>query len=78
MTLQGPAYTSAWRPHVLSHLPFYTILIPKFLELIYARLSFRGAAELLVLMRALAQAGPDLLKELEAVEGAYNRWGRQG
>jgi hypothetical protein len=80
-SLQGPCYTPAWRPHVLSHLPFYTVLIPKFLELIYARLSFRGdaaAAELPVLMRGLAQGGPDLLKELEAVEGAYNRCGSEG
>lgn len=28
-------YTRAWRAHVWSHLPFYTILFPAFMELCY-------------------------------------------
>ena len=37
-------YTPEWRHHVLSHLPFYTILLPKFLELTYGRLGYRSDA----------------------------------
>ena len=29
---------------MLSHLPFYTVLLPKFLELTYGRLGFRSDA----------------------------------
>ncbi|KAJ9510102.1 hypothetical protein QJQ45_015584 [Haematococcus lacustris] len=72
---QPQGYTPAWRSHVLSHLPFYTLLLPKFLELIYARLSFRGdaaATELLLVARALAASGPGLQRELQAAESAFN------
>lgn len=77
-TLQGAvgSYTPEWRSHVLAHLPFYTILIPCFIELSAARMSFRAegaAGELLVLMRALHAAGPQLVAELREAEGAYNR-----
>ncbi len=72
--LQG-CYTPEWRQHVLSHLPFYTVLIPRFLELTYARLAFRSDAamlDLLLLLETLA-ASPELLQELRNAEGAYNR-----
>lgn len=42
--LSQGTYTPEWRAHVLSHLPFYTKLLPHFVELTLARLSFRGDA----------------------------------
>lgn len=50
--------------------------VPKFLELMYARLAFRGdaaASEALTVLRALADAGPGLASELKSAEAAYNR-----
>lgn len=31
-------YTRAWRAHVWAHLPFYTMLLPVFMELCYSAL----------------------------------------
>ena len=47
LPLSQGRYTPAWRHHVLSHLPFYTILLPKFLELTLGRLSYRSDAAVL-------------------------------
>lgn len=33
-------YTAAWRAHVWAHLPFYTILLPAFLELSYSQTAY--------------------------------------
>uniref|UniRef100_A0A7S2VW20 Uncharacterized protein n=1 Tax=Chlamydomonas chlamydogama TaxID=225041 RepID=A0A7S2VW20_9CHLO len=73
--IQG-CYTPEWRQHVLAHLPFYTILIPHFIELTYARMAFRCDAALRDLLRVLdvLADSPALLKELKCVEGVYNRY----
>ncbi len=76
MHAQGAPYTAEWRGHVLAHLPFYTILVPRFVELVYARLSFRGdaaASEALMLFRVLAASGPELLRLLREAELTVNR-----
>jgi hypothetical protein len=38
--LQSQQYSPAWRAHVLAHLPFYTQLIPAFLELAYSQMAY--------------------------------------
>ena len=40
-TPQG-CYGPQWRGHVLSHLPFYCVLIPQFIELCAARMAYRA------------------------------------
>jgi len=60
---------------VLTHLPFYCVLVPQLLALAFARLSLQGdvaAAELLLLLRALQASGPQLMQELRSAERAYN------
>lgn len=44
-------YTPEWQQHVLSHLPFYTILLPTFLELTRARLILKPDPALLDLLQ---------------------------
>jgi hypothetical protein len=39
---QGGIYSTAWRGHVWAHLPFYSILLPAFLELAYSQLAYSG------------------------------------
>jgi hypothetical protein len=38
--LQSQQYSPAWRSHVLAHLPFYTQLLPAFLELAYSQMAY--------------------------------------
>ncbi|MEW5297300.1 MAG: hypothetical protein WDW36_000517 [Sanguina aurantia] len=69
-------YTPEWRPHVLSHLPFYTILLPAFLELTLARLPAKAdpaLQDLLQVLQALADS-PALLSQLKEVESAFNSY----
>ena len=76
--LQAVAYSHEWRVHVLTHLPFYGVLVPQLLALCCARLALQGdvaAVEALLLLQALRASGPGLLQELRAAERAYNRWG---
>lgn len=66
---------------MLTHLPFYCVLVPQLLALALARLSLQGdvaATELLLLLRALQASGPELLQELRSAERAYNRCARSG
>lgn len=37
---QPAKYTRVWRAHVWAHLPFYTILLPAFLELCYSQTAY--------------------------------------
>lgn len=37
---QAQQYSPAWRSHVLAHLPFYTQLLPAFLELAYSQMAY--------------------------------------
>jgi len=72
---QQCVYTPEWQHHVLTHLPFYCVLVPQLLALTFARLSLQGdvaAAELLLLLRALQASGPQLMQELRSAERAYN------
>ncbi|EFJ53110.1 hypothetical protein VOLCADRAFT_127384 [Volvox carteri f. nagariensis] len=68
-------YTSAWRGHVLAHLPFYLLLLPQFASLSLSRLKYRPDVALRDLDRVLAvlaAAGPELLLELRTAEAALN------
>ncbi|GAX78724.1 hypothetical protein CEUSTIGMA_g6162.t1 [Chlamydomonas eustigma] len=70
-------YSPQWKQHVLSHLPFYTILLPKFLELTCGRMRFRSdvaMTDALLVMEVLAASGPELISELKAVEGVHNSY----
>ena len=66
-----------WEPHVLSNLPFYTVLFPLFLDLLRTRVSSRGDAaltdlvkvrysfaEILFWMKDIERAHASLLTEL--------------
>eukprot|EP00798_Chlamydomonas_sp_ICE-L_P029152 gene29154-32373_t len=70
-------YSSEWRSHVLSHLPFYTLLIPHFVELTHARMqAYKGdaaASDMFMLLSVLSDA-PELLQEIKAAERAYNNF----
>jgi hypothetical protein len=72
--LQG-AYGPEWRAHVLSHLPFYTILLPEFVELCYGRVAYRADVAVRDLYNILKelQAAPELVELLEEVENEYNK-----
>ncbi|GBF95518.1 hypothetical protein Rsub_07868 [Raphidocelis subcapitata] len=70
------SYGPEWRGHVLSHLPFYTVLLPQFIELCYSRMAYRADAavrDCYRVMRELADA-PALVRELAAAEAAFNRY----
>ncbi len=72
-------YTPAWRGHVLSHLPFYLLLLPHFASLSLSRLTYRPDAALRDLDRVLAvlaAAGPELLRELRGAEEALREYAR--
>jgi hypothetical protein len=44
--MQPARYTRAWKAHVWSHLPFYTILLPAFLELSYSQTAYNCTSAL--------------------------------
>eukprot|EP00879_Flechtneria_rotunda_P023522 GHRR01024884.1.p1 GENE.GHRR01024884.1~~GHRR01024884.1.p1 ORF type:complete len:956 (+),score=357.62 GHRR01024884.1:92-2959(+) len=70
-------YTLAWRSHVLAHLPFYTQLLPAFLELAYSQMAYSGRQaikEVYRVMKALAESGEALMQELAQAEAAYNKY----
>eukprot|EP00878_Enallax_costatus_P046625 GHUV01056863.1.p1 GENE.GHUV01056863.1~~GHUV01056863.1.p1 ORF type:complete len:446 (+),score=107.20 GHUV01056863.1:330-1667(+) len=74
---QGQRYTAAWRPHVLAHLPFYTQLLPAFLELAYSGMAYNAKAaqrETYRVMKMLAESGPELMQDLRQAETAYNKY----
>lgn len=74
--VQLQKYTSAWRPHVLAHLPFYTQLLPAFLELVYSQMAYNAKAaqyETYRVMKALSESGQELIQELRQAEAAYNK-----
>ena len=72
--LQG-AYGPEWRSHVLSHLPFYTILLPQFVELCYSRMAYRADVAVRDCYNILKelQAAPELVDLLEEVEKDFNK-----
>ncbi|KAF6262749.1 hypothetical protein COO60DRAFT_1699160 [Scenedesmus sp. NREL 46B-D3] len=74
---QNQQYSPAWRSHVLAHLPFYTQLLPAFLELTYSQMAYSARPaikESYRVLKCLAESGPELLAELQAAEAAYNRY----
>ena len=61
---------------MLSNLPFYTLLLPLFLELCVARLEVRGesAAQDLVAVMGVLEEAPELRELLGRVERDYNKY----
>ncbi|WIA17648.1 hypothetical protein OEZ85_014453 [Tetradesmus obliquus] len=75
--VKAQQYSPAWRSHVLAHLPFYTQLLPAFLELAYSQMAYcprPALKEAYRVMKWLSESGPELLVELRAAEAAYNRY----
>ncbi|KFM26476.1 hypothetical protein F751_2694 [Auxenochlorella protothecoides] len=65
-------YSPEWEPHVLAHLPFYTVVLPLFLESAAARLEARGAgaARDVALLLGPLSSSPELCEVLRRAERA--------
>ncbi|KAK9917041.1 hypothetical protein WJX75_000269 [Coccomyxa subellipsoidea] len=65
-----------WQAHVLANLPFYSLLLPLFLEFTRSRVSFRCDESLEDLKRVLAifAQAPELCELIAAVEEDYARF----
>ncbi len=61
---------------MLSNLPFYTLLLPLFLELCVARMEVRGesAAQDLVAVMSVLEEAPELRELLGRAERDYNKY----
>lgn len=59
-----------WEPHVLSNLPFYTVLFPLFLDLLRTRVSSRGDAALTDLVK-VRYSFAEILFWMEDIERVY-------
>lgn len=60
----------------MAHLPFYTILLPAFLELTYSQMAYNAKAaqrESYRVMKMLAESGVELMQDIRQAETAYNR-----
>lgn len=65
-----------WQGHVMSHLPFYLVLLPQFIQLSYSRLSSSkseaAARDLQLVLGSLANS-PALLELLAKIEGEFRQ-----
>ncbi|KAK9831540.1 hypothetical protein WJX81_007383 [Elliptochloris bilobata] len=66
-------YTREWQAHVLANLPFYELLLPRFLALTRARVSSQGDTALADVLKVLTifKAAPELVELLAGVEAGY-------
>lgn len=78
---QPAKYTRAWRAHVWAHLPFYTILLPAFLELCYSQTAYSSKMALNNVYRVLKvfiESGDELVQEIRLAEEAYTQHLKSG
>ena len=68
-------YSSVWENHVLSHLPFYLVLVPMFLELSISRVGTRGETSVNDVMRVISvfDSSDPLVQLLREVEHHANK-----
>ncbi|KAK9815560.1 hypothetical protein WJX72_005838 [[Myrmecia] bisecta] len=74
--LQARFVAREWQAHVLANLPFYSLLLPQFLELTLGRVSSHGDAALAELLKVLNVfvAAPELGDLLRTVEHDFARY----
>eukprot|EP00884_Botryococcus_braunii_P012995 jgi/Botrbrau1/21697/Bobra.43_1s0093.1 len=65
-----------WQAHVLANIPFYSLLMPAFLDLTLSRVSSRGDSALADLLKVLMvfRTAPELCDLIRTVELEYGRY----